>query len=175
MTSRLVQGVFDTEAGIMNATRTVREQDYAIVDVYTPYAIHGIERAMGLKPSRLTWVCFFGGLLGATLAIYFQFWTSSVDWPINIGGKPFDSLPAFIPIAFEITVLFAGMGVVIALFIRCGLLPGRKSRIPDAPVTDDRFVLLVRLEGAKHTVLDTRELLLELGAETVDDYVEEDA
>lgn len=175
MSGRLVQGVFDTEAGIMRATRSVRAEEYAIVDVYTPYAVHGLERAMGLAPTRLTWVCFLGGLFGVLSALYFQFWTSAVDWPLNIGGKPFDSLPAFVPIAFEITILFAGMGVVIALFLRCGLVPGRRTKMPKAAITDDRFVLLMRLEGAAHTVDEAREFLLELGAESVQDYVEDDA
>ncbi len=175
MSARMVHGVFASEASVLDATRAARDGSYSIVDVYSPYAIHGIEKAMGIRSSRLTWVCFLAGLLGAALILYFQFWTSSVDWPLNVGGKPFNSLPAFIPIAFEITVLFAGLGVVLALFMRCGLWPGKRGKQPEIAVTDDRFVLLLRLEGAQRTVDDARELLTHHGAESVTDYVEEDA
>lgn len=175
MNARLVEGVFGSEEGILNATRAVRERELAIVDVYAPYAVHGLERAMGLAPSRLTWICFLGGLFGAGAALYFQYWTSAVDWPLNVGGKPFDSLPAFVPIAFEITILFAGLGVVAALLARCRLFPGRRVAGPKQAVTDDRFVLLLRLEGATHTVAEARSLLEALGAEAVSDFVEDDA
>ncbi len=175
MNARFVHGVFDTESGVVDATCAAREGSFSIVDVYSPYAIHGIDKAMGLRPSRLTWVCFLAGLLGVALILYFQFWTSAIDWPINVGGKPFNSLPAFVPIAFEITVLFAGLGVVAALFMRCRLFPGKKGKQPEISVTDDRFVLLLRLEGAQRTVEEARALLNDHGAESVSDYVEEDA
>ena len=175
MSARRVQGVFDSEHGVLTATERAQAEGFSIVDVFSPYPIHGIDDKMGIRRSRLTWVCFLMGLLGATLAIYFQFWTSWIDWPINVGGKPFNSLPAFIPIAFEITVLFAGMGVVAALFLRVGLGPGKREKIADPRVTDDRFVLLLRLQGAEHTVDKARTLLRQEGAVEVDDYVEDDA
>lgn len=173
MSARLIQGVFDTEAQILAVTKAARDKRFGIVDVYTPYAVHGLEHAMGVRRSRLTWICFICGALGAGFALWFQYWTSAIDWPVNVGGKPFNSLPAFVPIAFEITVLFAGMGVVIALLARCGLLPGRRASIPHPRVTDDRFVLLLRLKGARHTVDEAREFLAAHGAGEVDDFVEE--
>ncbi len=175
MSTRYIHGVFTTEDDLLAVTSEARERGFSIVDTYTPYPVHGIEKAMGLGASRLTWVCFLCGAIGTTLALYFQFWTSATDWPINVGGKPFNSLPAFVPIAFEITVLFAGLGVVAALFARCGLLPGKRSRQPSISVTDDRFVLLLRLDGAEHTVADGYALLNGHGAEEVSDYVEGEA
>lgn len=174
MSTRYIHGVFTTEEHFLGATNEARERGFSIVDTYTPYPVHGIEKAMGLKHSRLTWVCFLCGAAGTILALYFQFWTSATDWPLNVGGKPFNSLPAFVPITFEITVLLAGLGVVAALFARCGLLPGRRSRQPAIAVTDDRFVLLLCLAGAEHTVEDARDLLRLHAAEEVEDYVEED-
>jgi len=142
-TRRIVKSIFAREEDLLAATRAVREGGFRIVDVFAPYAIHGIDRAMGLRPSRLTWACFGCGAAGALGALQFQFWTSAVDWPLNVGGKPFNSLPAFIPIAFELTVLCAGLGVVAALLIRCGLRPGRAARVPAERVTNDRFLLVV--------------------------------
>ena len=173
MMVRRVWGTFDSEAHLLDATRAVREEGFKIDDVYTPYAVHGIDKAMGLRPSRLTWACFLMGLLGVSLALWFQFWTSSVDWPLNVGGKPFNSLPAFVPIAFEITILFAGLGVVAALLIRCGLWPGKHGKQPSPRVTDDQFVIALRLVGAKHTVADARSFLTARGAVQVDDDVED--
>lgn len=174
MNARRVQGVFDSEAGIVAATRRARSDGFSIVDVFTPYAVHGLDEAMGVRRSRLPWACFLMGATGALLAVWFQFWTSAVDWPIDVGGKPWNSLPAFVPIMFEITVLFAGLGVVLALFVRTGLIPGRREILAAPQVTDDRFVLLLRLEGAEHTVDDARAMLAEQGAIEVEDYVEED-
>ncbi len=173
--SRRVWGTFESEDNVIRATRALREEGYKIADVYSPFPIHGIDEAMGIKRSKLTWVCFLAGLIGATLAIYFQFWTSAVDWPLNVGGKPYNSLPAFIPIAFEITILFAGLGVVAALLIRCGLLPGKRADLPPAAVTDDEIVISLRLKSARHTVDDARALLIKHGATDVNDDVEDAA
>ena len=174
MSARYIHGVFTTEDDLLAVTREARDKGFGIVDTYTPFPVHGLDKAMGLAPSRLTWICFLGGATGTLLALYFQFWTSETSWPLNVGGKPFNSLPAFVPIAFEITILLAGLGVVAALFARCGLWPGRRSRQPSIAVTDDRFVLLLRLEGAQHTVEDARALLGRHAAEAVQDYVEEE-
>jgi hypothetical protein len=173
MSGRWILGTFDDEAHLLAATHAARAEAYHIHDVYTPYAVHGLPEAMGLRASRLTWVCFLLGALGLALAIWFQFWTSSEDWPINVGGKPFNSWPAFVPIAFEITILFAGLGVVAALLIRCGLWPGGRKAQPRIEVTDDRFVLVLRLEGAAHTVDEAFTLLRARGAIEVADHVEE--
>jgi len=101
-------------------------------------------RAMGLKRSRLGWVCFLCGAAGAGLMLLFQYWTSAVAWPINVGGKPFDSLPAFVPITFELAILLGGLGSVAALLWRCRLYPGRRAVLPDVRVVDDHFVLLAQ-------------------------------
>jgi hypothetical protein len=135
--------VFDNETDLLAATRATRDAGCEIVDVFTPYAVHGLDEAMGLRPSRLGWVCFLAGAAGAALALWAQYWTSAVDWPLNVGGKPFNSLPAFVPVIFELCVLFAALGVVLALLVRCGLRPGRRAVVPPG-VTDDRFVLVAR-------------------------------
>ena len=171
MTRGVLYSLVKDEADVLAATKHVRSQGLEVVDVYTPYAVHGLDKAMGLSPSRLTWVCFGCGALGALSMTWFQFWTSAVDWPINVGGKPWNSLPAFVPVLFEFCVLLAGLGAVAALFLRCGLLPGRAARIVHPAVTDNRFVLAVyhtaqvgRVElhqtlAAFHVIEVTEELL----------------
>jgi hypothetical protein len=141
--SRFVVGSFERDEDLLRAAQTAREHGWRIHDAYVPCAVHGLDRAMGLKRSWLPRVCFGCGLSGAALALAFQFWTSARDWPLNVGGRPWNSLPAFVPVAFEAMVLFAGLGVVLAWLIVCRLYPGKKA-VPFAPrVSDDRFALVV--------------------------------
>lgn len=142
--NRRLTGVFTNERDILAATAECRDQGFEIIDVYTPYPIHGIERAMGLNPSRITFVCFALAMTGAALMLWFQVWTSAVSWPVNIGGKPLNSLPAFIPVTFEAAILFGALGTVLVMLIRSRLFPWSKPRLPAAGVTDDRFVLALR-------------------------------
>ena len=135
---------FAKEEELLEAVRAVQKRDWQIVDVYTPYPVHGLEQALGWRRSWLPAACLLGGAAGAGLALWFQFWASAQDWPINVGGRPWNSLPAFVPVAFESMVLLAGYGLVAAWLLRCGLYPGKKARTPLTGVTDDRFVLAVR-------------------------------
>jgi hypothetical protein len=148
MSGRLLVSVFEREDDVVQATIAARQEGLEIVDVYVPYAVHGLDRAMGLPPSRLPWVCFLLGLFGAVTMTVFQFWASAVSWPINVGGKPWNSLPAFIPAIFEVTVLCGGVGTVLFFFWWAGLRPGLQSAMSDVRVTDDRFALVLRETGA---------------------------
>ena len=173
MSARIHTGVFVRDDDLLRATTAVREAGYRIVDAYTPFAVHGLDRAMGLRPSRLTWVCFLCGLVGLVFMTWFQYWSSAVDWPINVGGKPWNSWPAFVPVAFEGTILFAGLGVVAALFFRCGLRPGAKAKLPAPGVTDDRFVLVVASSQGDQPSGALNLLLREHGAVEVTEELEE--
>lgn len=141
MMSRLI-GFFEDEAALLAAAAEAREAGLSIEDAYTPYAVHGLDEAMGVRRSRLPWVCFLVGLTGGALGFAFEMWTSTVSWRLNIGGKPFASVPAFIPVTFELTVLSAALGSVFAFFGRSRLFPGRRAA-PPPRVTDDRFALLL--------------------------------
>lgn len=136
-------GTFTDEDALLAATREARKEGLAIVDAYTPYPVHGMDEAMGLPPTRLTYVCFGLGVIGLVFATSFQLWAHGVSWPINIGGKSFTAFPATVPVTFEVMVLFAAIGSVIAFFLRFGLLPGRSVRLPATGITDDRFVLVL--------------------------------
>ncbi len=143
MSRRLFVGVFEQEDDTLNAIRDSRSHGYKVVDVYTPYAVHGVEEAMGLSPSRIPWVVFALALLGAGLKVWFEFWTTAVDWPVNVGGKPFNSLPAFVPVTFEVMVLFAAVGALLSFLIVCKLFPGRRAVLPVAGVTDNRCAVVL--------------------------------
>lgn len=140
---RLFLSVFANEEDLLGAVRAARKKGLRIVDAHTPYAVHGLDRAMGLAPSRLSRVCLLCGAFGALLALSFQFWASAVDWPINVGGRPWNSLPAFVPIIFELMVLFGGLGVVLAFFIVSRLYPGKQGIPPIPDPAGDRFVLIL--------------------------------
>jgi len=164
MSTRIHKGVFVHESDLLRATTAVRGAGYRIIDAFTPFAVHGLDRAMGLRPSRLTWACFFFGVTGFSFMTWFQYWSSITDWPINVGGKPWNSWPAFVPVSFEGTILFAGLGVVFALFVRCGLRPGKKAKLVHERVIDDRFVLVVESSQGAQPGEELGRLLRENGA-----------
>lgn len=175
MSRRLLLGVFEDEHDVLGATKAARQGGLKIVDVYAPYAVHGLDKAMGLQPSRLPVVCLVLGLLGAALKVWFEFWTTASDWPINVGGKPWNSLPAFVPVTFEVMVLFAGVSTVIAFLLVCGLIPGRKAVLPDPAVTDNRFVLVLQETDAAFDVPKVRQMLARFHAVRTEERVEEEA
>lgn len=135
-------GFFDDPHALIEAMRQVRGANYERFDAFTPYPVHGLEAAQGLKRSPLPYVTFVAGITGTTLAFLFQYWTSAVDWPLNVGGKPFNSWPAFVPIMFELTVLLAGLSTVFAMFAFNGL-PNVTRKIFDPAITRDRFAILI--------------------------------
>ena len=105
MSERYLLASFEHESDLLEATKAVRKQGWTIVEAFTPYPVHGLDAALGLKPSRLTWVCFICGLFGAAAMLWFEHWTMAVDWPVNVGGKPWNSLPSDAPVAFEAAVI----------------------------------------------------------------------
>ncbi len=143
MPDKAFVATFKSERGILAAARAARAKGMTVADAYTPYPVHGMDEALGLEPSWLTRACLALGLTGLTGALAFQYWVSVFNWPMNIGGKTFDASPALIPIAFELTVLVAGVGTVAALLASRGLYPGRVSAAPAPGATDDKFLLVV--------------------------------
>lgn len=172
MSRRLLVSFFDHEEDILGASRAMREAGLRIADVYTPYAVHGLDKAIGLPPSRLPFVCLLLGVLGAALKVWFEFWTTSVDWPLNVGGKPWNSLPAFVPVTFEVMVLCAGVSVVIALLFVSRLWPGKKAVLADPAVTDYRFVLVIEEADAGFDPVKVHHLLKRFHVVRVEERVE---
>jgi hypothetical protein len=137
-----VVGFFDNATALIEATKKIREMGFESFDCFTPYPIHGLDKIQGLKRSPLPWVTMTFGLTGLLCAALLQGWTSVVNWPLNVGGKPFWSWPAFVPIFFELTVLFAGLATVAGMFILNGL-PNTKKRAFDNNITRDRFAIMI--------------------------------
>jgi hypothetical protein len=133
---------FDSGAGVLAAAKAATAKGFYDVESYTPFPIHGMDEALGLKPSIVPWATLVGGLTGFALAVFLQDWTSAYDFPLNVGGKPFSSWPAFIPIMFELTVLLGGLSTAFFMFALNGL-PSLRSHPFDPRITDDRFALYI--------------------------------
>lgn len=165
--SRVVVGVFTDEHALVAAADAARRAGLGIHDAYSPYAVHGLDKAMGLAPSALPKICFRLGAFGLTFALGFEYWASSYDWPMNIGGKSFSASPALAPIAFELTVLFAAVGSVLAFLYIRRLSPLRVPELIGTRAIDDRFALALR-DAAGGTVA-LKDFLKEHGASAVEE------
>jgi hypothetical protein len=138
---KFVVGNFDDEAVLFPAVQKVRRAGYKIHDVFTPFPIHGLDKAMGLRDTSLHVAGFIYGITGTATAVGFITWALTIDWPLNFGGKPHFSLPAWIPITFELTVLFAAVGMVLTFCWLCQLAPFVKKDHFNPRSTDDTFVM----------------------------------
>jgi hypothetical protein len=136
-------GCFDDEAVLFPAVKKVRKAGYKIHDVYTPMPIHGLDTAMGLRDTSLHTAGFIYALTGTITALSFMTWVFTRDWPMNIGGKPHFALPAWIPIMFELTVLFSAVGMVLTFCYICQLAPFVKKHHFHLRATDDLFVMVL--------------------------------
>jgi hypothetical protein len=174
MSGNIVLASFAKEENLLVAAQTVRKQNWQIVDVFAPHAVHGLEDVLGWPRSRLPVACFLGGATGVVLATWFQFWTTATDWPLNVGGRPWNSLPAFVPVIFECMVLLAGLGVVFAWLCRCRLYPGKEARIPMAGLTDDRYVMMIRLPSPGPAFDTVQHVLAQCQATSIEERAEEE-
>ena len=150
-----VIGIFDDPEAVIAAAKGASKQGWRKFDVFTPFPVHGLAEAMNIPRSKIPWVTFIAGLSGAAIGFLFQAWTSAIDWPINIGGKPMISWPAFIPVTFEMTILIAGLSTAAALFVTCKL-PKRNDKPMALKLTDNEFGLFVPATEAgfnKETVM----------------------
>jgi hypothetical protein len=158
--------IFDTEAAVLKAAEAVRKAGFQKFDAITPYPVHGMEEAMGLKRSWIPYVAFAMGVTGCFLGWLLQWWTSAVNWPLNIGGKPFHSLPAFIPIMFEVTILLAALSSVAALFYACGL-PKVNPPIIHPDLTCHKFGIFIPKDDVGYDDRKVEDLLRGLGASEI--------
>jgi hypothetical protein len=161
---------FDREEALLQAVQAVRASGWQVRDICTPYPVHGLDQLMGLKRSWLPRACFVFGLVGVTLALSFQYWASTWDWPINVGSRPWNALPAFVPVTFEAMVLFAGLGLVLTWLIVCRLYPG-KSPVPLVPqASNDRFALILEEgSGQPSNLAAIRQLLQDCQAISIEE------
>ncbi|MFN2440985.1 MAG: DUF3341 domain-containing protein [Chitinophagaceae bacterium] len=143
MIKKFVSADFYDEQVLFTAVKQVRKNGYKIHDVYTPMPIHGLDGAMGLKDTGIDTAGFIYAIAGTITAFSFITWTLTTDWPMNIGGKPFFSLPAWIPIMFELTVLFSSVGMVLTFCYLCQMAPFVKKDHFNLRSTDDTFVMAI--------------------------------
>lgn len=144
----VLYGLYDDEQDLLQAVRKANEDHLDIMDVYTPFPVHGLDPLLGLAESRLHIAGFIYGAMGTLTAFLFMSWVFTRDWPIIFGGKPYWSVPAFIPITFELTVLFAAIGMVVSFYIVCGMGPGKVIPTLDDRITDDKFCIAFETSGA---------------------------
>ncbi len=170
MNGNYISVQFENEKELLSSIKAVQDAGIKINDVFTPFAVHGLDKALKLKPSKIPMVGFIAGATGAVAGFLFQAWTSTINWPINIGGKPFFAVPSFIPITFEVTVLFAVIGMIAAFLYKSNLYPGSKNKIYHEGTTDDNFVMI--LDYDKNISIENKQnieqLLYQKGAYSVD-------
>jgi hypothetical protein len=123
--------------------KAVHDERFRGVDAYSPYPVHGIEEALRIKRSFVSTVARAGLISGMFLGFILQAWAMAADWPINIGGKPFVSWPAYVPVSFETGILFAGWANLLTMFAACGLYPRPKTIVLSRRITNDRFVVVI--------------------------------
>lgn len=141
-------GLYDDEQILLGAVKKANEAHLDIYDVYSPFPIHGLDPLLGLAESRLHIAGFIYGAIGTLTAFLFMTWVFTVDWPIIFGGKPYWSVPAFIPITFELTVLFSAVGMVISFYVVNGQGPGITNPTLDDRITDDKFCIAFDVTSA---------------------------
>jgi mono/diheme cytochrome c family protein len=166
------------EHQLLDAARKVRDSGYTRTDAFTPFPVHGIDEALGIKPTVLPWFTLVAGAAGTSIAITMQVWMNAIDYPYIISGKPFISLPAFIPVAFELTVLFAAFTTVFAMLGLNGL-PRFSNPLFTNPkfdrTTDDRFFLWVDSRDKYFNSEKVKGLLEETHALEVQEVREDDS
>lgn len=175
-----VTGVFSDPDKIIHAVEEVRKAGYTKFDVNTPYPVHGMDDAMKLRPSALSYVALILGLSGTFLALFFMWWVSDRNYPLVIGGKPFFSLPAFIPITFEVTVLLASVGTVLAMLFVFFKLPNNSHPLHDTDylkmVSSDKLGISLTASDPVFDEEKAVQLLKELGAQNITPiYFEEES
>lgn len=164
-----VVGVFDDEDVLLSAVEGTREKGIKIHEVYSPFPVHGLDDALGYKRSRLPIAAFMFGLTGTSLALLMQIWMLGFDWPMIIGGKNHASLPPFIPVTFEMTVLLAAHGMVLTFLIVSNLKPYKWPRQFDLRSTDDKHVMAVDLATNKLSKEEISRILKDNGASEVNE------
>jgi len=141
MAHRYLLGLFDDEETLIDAVRAVKDKGLEIHDVLTPFPVHGLEKALEMKESRLHTAGFITGALGTMTALGCMTYITTLDWPVNVGGKPNFALLAFVPITFELTVLFSAVGMTVIYYLRNRLSIFKDDEVLDNRITDDRFVI----------------------------------
>ncbi len=166
---------FDSATELVDAANRVREAGYVKTDAFSPFPLHEIDEALGIKRSILPVMVFFGGLTGTALGVALQVFVHYIDYPLNVGGRPFLSWPSFIPPAYELTILLAGFTAVFGMLFLNGL-PRPYHPVFNVPrfalASREKFFLLIEADDPKYDYDETKSFMQELGPQEVFDVEE---
>ncbi len=170
MASKVLNVFYTDDDILMEAIKKAQSKNYQIEEVFCPFPVHGLDKLLKVKHTRLAITSFLYGLVGITVALTMMNFIMIVDWPQNIGGKPsfslIENLPSFIPTAFEMTVFFAAHLMVITFYMRSKLWPFKKAENPDPRTTDDHFLMQVNV--GNNDIQEVAEFLHSTGAVEID-------
>lgn len=167
-----IMAEFDNPSDLVAAARRTHAAGYRRVNGYSPYPIEELDEAIGFTRTTLPLIVFAGGLLGGLGGFFMQYWMEVIDYPLNVGGKPFNSWPAFIPITFECTVLMASFAAVLGMLL-LNKLPQPYHPVFNAPnfalATKDKFFLVIEANDPKFKHGEATKFMQTLGAMDVND------
>jgi len=173
MSAKRLHVMFDDDDILLDAVKEIVKNKMYIYEVYTPFPVHGLDKAMKLKPTNISIATFFYGCIGLTVAVLMMYYIMIVDWPQDIGGKPsftlIENIPSFVPIIFEMTVFFAAHLMVITFYMRSKLWPFKKAENPEPSTTDDKF--LIDMESGSN-LSRTKTMLKKMGAISIKEVKE---
>lgn len=170
-----IMAEFDTPSQLVDAARRVRDAGYVKTDAFSPFPLHEIDEALGIKRSVLPYLIFMGGITGLLAGLGLQYFVHVLDWPIIVGGRPHFSLPAFIPPAYELTILFSAFVAVFGMLFLNGL-PSPYHPVFNVPrfalATREKFFLIIQSDDPNYDYDDTRTFMHGLNAQEVFDVEE---
>jgi hypothetical protein len=147
MANKFLHAIYNDDDKLLDAVKFLKKEGVYIEDVFTPFPVHGLDKALGLEPTRISIAGFIYGCIGFAFAIFMMNYIMIVDWPQNIGGKPsfsfIENMPAFVPIMFELTVFFSAHLMVITFYLRSRLWPFKEAENPIPETTDDKFLVQI--------------------------------
>jgi hypothetical protein len=165
MSNKVIHALYNDDDILMDAVKKVKAADHHIDEVFTPFPVHGLDKAMGLAPTKIAITAFLYGITGLSFAIWMTNYMMIEDWPQDIGGKPnfswFSNMPAFVPILFELTIFFAAHLMVITFYMRSRIWPFKSAENPDVRTTDDHFLMEISIHDNEK---ELKSLLKETGA-----------
>jgi hypothetical protein len=165
MSNKVIHAFYNDDEVVLDAVKKVKAANHHIEEVFCPFPVHGLDKAMGLAPTRIAITAFMYGVLGLGVAIWMTNYMMIQDWPQDIGGKPNFSwwlnMPAFVPILFELTIFFAAHLMVITFYMRSRIWPFKEAENPDPRTTDDHFLMEIPVHDNEEELTS---LLKETGA-----------
>ena len=168
---------FDSATALLSAAKKIKSSGYTKFETYSPFPIHGMDDAMGLSQSKLGWLAITGGLIGCSGGLALQIWTQAYEYPIIISGKEYASLPAFLPVTFELSILVTAFFTVFGMFALNGL-PRWYNAIFNHKtfhkVTDDKFFVSIEADDPKYDINKVSNLLEKLGGKEIELVKEND-